>query len=94
MIAELLRQRIDQSPGPDGSYVVSDAAREPFRVTYICSNLALARENRLKLAVFGKDMAEKYVREPSFGRLVEFAVKEKSAAPGKLLEVCSLTPST
>jgi len=94
VIAELLRQRIDQSRRPDGSYGVSDAAREPFRVTYICSNLALARENRSKLAVFEKTMAEKYVQEPSFGRLVELAVTEKNAAPGKLLEVCSLTPST
>jgi helicase-like protein len=89
VIAEMLRRQIYQHMGSG----ISKHA-QPFRVTYICSNLALANENRKKLAVFSDDVAKKYVREPSFGRLVELAVKERQAANGQLLEVCSLTPST
>lgn len=66
----------------------------PMRVTYICSNLTLAAENRQKLAVFGHHCRERYVQEPSFGRLVELAVKPEQTEDAKLLEVCSLTPST
>lgn len=90
VIAEMLRRRI---------HLILDAGdteqpQQPFRVTYICSNLALANENRKKLAVFSDDAAKKYVREPSFGRLVELAATERFGANGQLLEVCSLTPST
>lgn len=90
VIAEMLRRQINHclDSGDTGQ------PREPFRVTYICSNLALANENRKKLAVFSDDLAKKYVREPSFGRLVELAAREKHGANGQLLEVCSLTPST
>ncbi|VFB22011.1 hypothetical protein [Pseudomonas fragi] len=64
----------------------------PFRVTYICSNLALATENCAKLAVF-KD--ENLVRQPSFSRLAEVALlPEQDSGDGTLLEVCTLTPST
>jgi hypothetical protein len=90
VIAEMLRRRIIQSLASDGS----GRTQQPFRVTYICSNLALANENRKKLAVFSDNVAKKYVREPSFGRLVELAAREKQGANGQLLEVCSLTPST
>jgi hypothetical protein len=90
VIAQMLRLRLNQSlqTGDD------ERPPQPFRVTYICSNLALANENRKKLAVFSDDLAEKYVREPSFGRLVELAVRERHGTNGQLLEVCSLTPST
>lgn len=66
----------------------------PMRVTYVCSNLTLAAENRRKLAVFDQVARERYVQEPSFGRLLELSVKPDPAASTKLLEVCSLTPST
>ena len=90
VIAQMLRRQINQGLGPGDI----ERPRQPFRVTYICSNLALANENRKKLAVFNDDLAKKYVREPSFGRLVELAARERHVANGQLLEVCSLTPST
>lgn len=90
VIAQMLRRQINQGVEP----AEIEHPRQPFRVTYICSNLALANENRKKLAVFSDDLAKKYVREPSFGRLVELAAREKHGANGQLLEVCSLTPST
>ena len=90
VIAEMLRRKIRN--GLDSGD--PECPRQPFRVTYICSNLALANENRKKLAVFSDDIAKKYVREPSFGRLVELAARERQGANGQLLEVCSLTPST
>lgn len=61
----------------------------PMRVTYVCSNLTLAAENRQKLAVFDQVARNRYVQEPSFGRLLELAVKPDPAAGTKLLEVCS-----
>ena len=67
----------------------------PFRVTYICSNLALATENRAKLAVFKDPSMTHLVREPSFSRLAEVALLPVSdLGDGALLEVCTLTPST
>ena len=90
VIAQMLRRQINHNL--DSGDIVRPG--QPFRVTYICSNLALANENRKKLAVFSDDLAKKYVREPSFGRLVELAAKERHGANGQLLEVCSLTPST
>ena len=90
VIAEMLRRQINQSLESGNA----ECPQQPFRVTYICSNLALANENRKKLAVFSDDLAKKYVREPSFGRLVELATRERQGANGQLLEVCSLTPST
>ena len=67
----------------------------PMRVTYICSNLALAGENRKKLAVFPKKIQSKYVREPSFSRLAEVAdLSRTDEDDGAVLEICSLTPST
>jgi hypothetical protein len=90
VIAQMLRREINQGLGSSDI----ERPRQPFRVTYICSNLALANENRKKLAVFSDDIAKKYVREPSFGRLVELAARERHVANGQLLEVCSLTPST
>ena len=89
-IAEMLRRQLHHSLDSGDT----EQPWEPFRVTYICSNLALANENRKKLAVFSDDVAKKYVREPSFGRLVELAATERFGANGQLLEVCSLTPST
>lgn len=68
-----------------------------FRVIYICSNLALADENRQKLALFKGCDAERWVKQPTFGRLVELAAinKETSNNNNKnIIEVCTLTPST
>jgi len=69
---------------------------KPLRVTYICSNQTLARENRAKLAVFKGSAQNEYVQEPSYGRLITTALTKNNhqSAKGKLLEVCSLTPST
>jgi len=67
----------------------------PMRVTYICSNLALATENRKKLAVFSGAEQFKLVKEPSFGRLAEVALlPEPDRTQTQILEVCSLTPAT
>jgi len=87
VIAEMLKKRL-LSQG-------TDVARKALRVTYICSNLTLANENRKKLAVF-KHNQNKYVKEPSFARLLETAVAQVDDDAGgtKFLEVCSLTPST
>lgn len=69
--------------------------KRPMRVTYICSNLALANENRQKLALFDPEARARYVQEPTFGRLLELATQDNTPADDKkLLEVCSLTPST
>ncbi|MFK5925905.1 MAG: helicase-related protein [Desulfuromusa sp.] len=87
VIAEMLKERLRSQ--------VTGVNIKPLRVTYICSNLTLANENRKKLAVF-KDNQTKYVKEPSFSRLLETAVVQSDADDGeeKYLEVCSLTPST
>ncbi|NLD00991.1 MAG: helicase [Gammaproteobacteria bacterium] len=87
VIAELLKQRLfNQKKG---------GKITPLRVTYICSNLTLADENRKKLAVFYGEHQEKYVRQPSYSRLLDTAVTLSSEGDeGKILEVCSLTPST
>ncbi|WP_223431949.1 DEAD/DEAH box helicase [Pseudomonas sp. GL-B-26] len=67
----------------------------PFRVTYICSNLALATENRSKLAVFSDPHQHTWVREPSFSRLAEVALlPDEKEQVNALLEVCTLTPGT
>lgn len=85
IIASLVQQRLHQG----------NASSKPFRVTYVCSNLALAEENRRKLAIFRGEYQECYVREPSFGRLIETAVvKNTGDDENKLIELCSLTPST
>ncbi len=87
VIAEMLKKRL-LSP-------MTGVRRKPLRVTYICSNLTLVNENRKKLAVFKENQA-KYVKEPSFSRLLETAVVQSDCDDGceKYLEVCSLTPST
>ena len=84
VIAEMLKVRLNQLPF------------KPLRVTYICSNLTLANENIRKLAVFDGAQHNKYVSEPSFSRLTELAIKDNQNYndASKLLEVCSLTPST
>lgn len=87
VIAELLKERLSNQ--------LSDKKIAPLRVTYICSNLTLADENRKKLAVFHGVDQDKYVLQPSYGRLLDTAVKNSSeSSAGKILEVCSLTPST
>jgi hypothetical protein len=85
VVAELLKDRLNE-----------DQSNKFLKVTYICSNLTLANENKKKLAVFQGDYKEKYVAEPSFGRLVELAITNKSLQVDNdtLLEVNSLTPST
>ena len=89
VIAEMLKRHLEAT---GDSEIVS-----PFRVTYICSNLTLAEENRKKLAIFRGKTKNKYVQEPSFGRLAELAIRKhtlEETKSGKLLELCSLTPST
>ena len=87
IIAELLKKKLQTH--------TSDETIKPLRITYICSNLTLANENRKKLAVFKGEAQIKYVMEPTFSRLLETALVEKvHNDDGKLLEVCSLTPST
>jgi hypothetical protein len=87
VIAELLKARLEgQAAGEKAS---------PLRVTYICSNLTLADENRKKLAVFHGDSQAKYVLEPSYSRLLETALVSKLVNDkDKILELCSLTPAT
>lgn len=86
VIVELLKAHLRDTPA---------ANRRPFRVTYICSNLTLASENRQKLAVFRGALQRTYVQEPSYSRLLEVAVRQtEDNANGKVLELCSLTPST
>lgn len=87
VIAELLKQRLlNQKKGERIT---------PLRVTYICSNLTLADENRKKLAVFHGEYQKKYVLQPSYSRLLDTAIERQSTdAEGQILEVCSLTPST
>ena len=85
VIAELLKNKLESS------------TRKKFlKVTYICSNLTLAEENKKKLAVFQGKSHEKYVAEPTFGRLVELAAIDKrmERKDTTLLEVNSLTPAT
>ncbi|PWQ95472.1 DEAD/DEAH box helicase [Leucothrix pacifica] len=90
VIAELLKERIERYSCQSGNTPFS-----PLRVTYICSNLTLANENRKKLAVFKDEAQEKYVLEPRYSRLLEIAVAEvQPDKNGKYLELCSLTPST
>lgn len=87
VIAELLKARLIQS-----SWL---SLKQPFRVTYICSNLTLAEENRKKLAVFTARSHDDYVQEPTFKRLLDTAlVPANPPVKTKLLEVCTLTPST
>lgn len=76
------------------NYLNRGKLRRPFRVVYICSNLALAQENANKLAVFHGKGAEKWVSSPSFGRLAELGLKQPAPKDGLLLELCSLTPAT
>jgi len=85
VIAELLKDKLN-----------SEQSKKFLKVTYICSNLTLANENKKKLAVFQDTYKDKYVAEPSFGRLVELAIIDKSLQVDNdtLLEVNSLTPST
>jgi len=87
VIAELLKNKL----------AIKSANLDQFlKVTYICSNLTLAEENKKKLAVFYGESHEKYVAEPTFGRLVELAVIDKrlERKDTTLLEVNSLTPTT
>lgn len=83
VVATLLRHRLARG-----------ADERPFRVVYICSNLALARENANKLAVFRGEDAEQWVSTPSFGRLAELGLQQPPAKDGVLMELCSLTPAT
>jgi hypothetical protein len=85
LIASLLLQGIEAA-----------GQRQPnlLRVTYICSNQALAAENSRKLSIFREGITDRYVQTPSYGRLAEIAIAPSAPAPGKLLEVCSLTPAT
>lgn len=87
VISEMLRNRLIQHPQED---------RDVLKVTYICSNLTLANENKKKLALFRGQDQKKYVAEPRFGRLVELAAIDTTIERKRntLLEVNSLTPST
>ncbi len=84
IIAQLLMEQLSNTPN------------EPMRVIYICSNLALADENRQKLSLFKSQRASEWVKPSTFGRIVELAVKKKDADDSNqaVIEVCTLTPST
>jgi len=87
VIAELLKARLSKQ--------ANGTKAAPLRVTYICSNLTLADENRKKLAVFHGDEQSKYVLEPSYSRLLETVLVSKAVKDtNKILELCSLTPAT
>lgn len=87
VIAELLKARLKQQQ--------TSSKNLPLRVTYICSNLSLADENRKKLAVFHGNAQTTYVREPSYHRLLDTVlVKQVRHDKNKILELCSLTPAT
>lgn len=90
VIAKLLQKHIPTS-STSGS-----TKQRPFRVTYICSNLALADENREKLAVFDKNSTKLWVQQPRFRRLIELAAPpiRTDSEKGKIIEVCTLTPAT
>ncbi|MGF1736517.1 DEAD/DEAH box helicase [Photobacterium satsumensis] len=90
VIAKLLQQHLSSWS------TTATGNQRPFRVTYICSNLALADENRQKLAVFGKNEAKRWVKQPSFRRLIELAAISRTPdnEEGKVIEVCTLTPAT
>ena len=87
VISEMLKNRLSQEDSNN---------EKVLKVTYICSNLTLANENKKKLALFRGDEQKKYVAEPTFGRLVELAAIDTTLEQNKetLLEVNSLTPST
>ncbi|EOX3389930.1 DEAD/DEAH box helicase [Vibrio cholerae] len=84
VIAQLLKRHVGSN------------ATKPMRVIYICSNLALADENRQKLALFNGEDAKRWVKPSTFGRLVELALKPKKSEINDehVIEVCTLTPST
>ena len=87
IIAAMLKQRLGGRGG--------GKKKLPLRVTYICSNLSLAKENSKKLAIFSSEEHSKYLLEPTYSRLLETAIQQdKTNKTGKLLEVCTLTPST
>lgn len=83
VIATMLQERLARG-----------AQAAPFRVVYICSNLALARENVNKLAVFHGADAKCWVNSPTFGRLAELGLEQHPSNDGVLMELCSLTPAT
>lgn len=83
VVARMLRRRLELG-----------APTKPFRVVYVCSNLALAHENVGKLAIFRGADAKRWVNSPSFGRLAELGLEQEAAADGVLIELCSLTPAT
>lgn len=68
--------------------------KQPLRVAYVCSNLALAQENAHKLAVFKDKDALAWTRKLEFGRLAELGLKQAPASSDVLIELCSLTPAT
>ncbi len=66
----------------------------PFKVVYICSNLALARENVRKLAIFDVKDDKPLVSTPDFGRLAELGLMQPSPESSVLLDMRSITPAT
>lgn len=74
---------------------LSSGRTDPLRVTYICSNLALADSNIKKLRVFNSAAdRNRYLQQPSYRRLLEVAMPlTQQAQAGKLLEICTLTPA-
>jgi len=87
VIAELLKNKLASESSKSDKFL---------KVTYICSNLTLAEENKKKLSVFQSESHKRYVAEPTFGRLVELAAIDKrmERKDTTLLEVNSLTPAT
>lgn len=83
VIATMLRARL-----------TSGSSTRPFRVVYICSNLALARENTRKLAIFMDEDADNLVNTPDFGRLAELGVAQPAPQSDVVLDMRSITPAT
>jgi hypothetical protein len=82
LIARILKQRM------------AEGRRTPFRVTYICSNQVIARENLRKLDLFPDGKAS----QGTVSRLAYLALASSESAggdgSGKLLALNTLTPAT
>lgn len=81
LIAALLKQRLEEGK------------RRPLKVTYICSNQVIARENIRKLNPFPRELGMKDPITRISYLAYDFPAKTKGEQQG-LLELSTLTPST
>ena len=81
LIATLLKQRLEEGK------------RKPLKVTYICSNQVIARENIRKLNPFPRELGMKDPVTRIAYLAYDFPAKTKGEQQG-LLELSTLTPST